>query len=278
MNIPAEAWQGREGCNEWLNLAFPSAIQELHEAFIAAGSQAIETNSFGANRVTLSEYGLQDRAAEINHAAAANALSVARGKNILVAGSIGPGTKLPTLGHIEPEVLMSAVEEQAEALLSAGVDMLILETCQDLLQVKLGVAACFSAMRRVTEVPLLVSLTLESSGTMLVGSDIAAASAMLEPFPIASLGLNCATGPDEMESHIRFLHENWGRPVSCMPNQGLPEIQNGKTVYPLSPSLFAKKMLGFAKKYSLAYAGGCCGTTPAHIKAMRDAFAGEGLL
>jgi 5-methyltetrahydrofolate--homocysteine methyltransferase len=282
--IPPEVWQGREGCNEWLNVAYPEAVRELHREFLRAGARALETNTFGANRLTLAEYGLEERVAEINAAAVAIAQFAARtaartsGENVTVVGSLGPGTKLPSLGQIEPEALMAAVAEQAEALLGAGVDMLILETCQDLLQVKLGVVAVLAAMRRVRETPLMVSVTLERSGSMLVGSDITAAAAVLEPFPVASLGLNCATGPLEMEPHIRRLRENWERPISCMPNQGLPEIVGGKTVYPLEPEEFAAAMLRFVKNYRVAYAGGCCGTSPAHIKAMADAFAREGLV
>ncbi|MDR1625844.1 MAG: homocysteine S-methyltransferase family protein [Spirochaetia bacterium] len=279
-DIPASVWQGREGCNEWLNLAFPQAIIDLHASFIDAGSQALETNTFGANRITLAEYGLEDRMEEINAAAVANARKAAasRGRSVAVVGSMGPGTKLPSLGHIDPDVLAEAVSRQALALIGAGVDMLILETCQDMLQVKRGVVAVLQAMGRGRKVPLMVSLTLESSGVMLVGSDISAAAAILDPFPIASLGLNCATGPAEMESHLRYLHENWDRPISCMPNQGLPEIADGKTVYPLSPEEFAEKMLRFTETYRLGYVGGCCGTSPAHIKAMTDALRAGGLL
>jgi 5-methyltetrahydrofolate--homocysteine methyltransferase len=280
MSVPASAWQGKEGCNEWLNLAWPEAVIGVHEAFINAGARAVETNTFGANRITLAEYGLADKTVEINAAAVANARKAARGagKDVLVIGSLGPGTKLPSLGHIDPDTLAEAAAQQAAALIEAGADMLILETCQDLLQVKRAVIAVFEIMRVSREIPLMVSVTLESSGLMLVGSDIGAAAAVLEPFPIASLGLNCATGPAEMESHIRYLRENWGRPVSCMPNQGLPEIQGGKTVYPLSPEEFAGKMLHFARAYGIAFAGGCCGTSPAHIKAMTDALAGGGFV
>ncbi|MDR1932680.1 MAG: homocysteine S-methyltransferase family protein [Spirochaetales bacterium] len=278
--IPASVWQTSatqscEGCNEWLNLAYPQAIIDLHASFIDAGSEAVETNTFGANRITLAEYGLADKTAEINAAAVANARAAAhaRGKRITIVGSMGPGTKLPSLGHIDPDVLAAAAAEQARALIEAGADMLILETAQDLLQVKRAVIAVFELMESTREVPLMVSVTLESSGVMLVGSDISAVAAALEPFPIASLGLNCATGPSEMESHIRYLSENWGRPISCMPNQGLPEIAEGKTVYPLRPEEFAAKMLYFVQNYAIDYAGGCCGTTPAHIKALADALA-----
>lgn len=280
VDIPASVWGGREGCNEWLNLAFPEAIINLHGAFLDAGSQALETNTFGANRITLAEYGLADRMEEINAAAVANARRAAasRGREVTVVGSMGPGTKLPSLGHIDPDVLAEAVSQQARALIEAGADMLILETCQDMLQVKRGVIAVLETMGRCGEAPLMVSITLESSGLMLVGSDICAAAAVLDPFPIASLGLNCATGPAEMESHLRYLHENWDRPISCMPNQGLPEISGGRTVYPLSPGEFARKMLYFTKTYGLTYVGGCCGTSPEHIRALTDALRGEGLL
>ena len=280
MGIPDDVWQGREGCNEWLNLAYPQVIVDLHKAFINVGSQAVETNTFGANRLVMAEYGLEDKINELNFAAVENARKAAfeMGRQVCIVGSVGPGTKLPTLGQVEPDDMMFALCEQIRALIVAGVDGIILETSQDLLQVKTAVRAAFQIMRYTKHVPLLVSVTMESSGTMLLGSDISAIAAVVEPLPVASLGLNCATGPAEMESHIRYLAENWQRPISCMPNQGLPEIVDGKTVYNLTPNAYAEKMLHFVENYGVRIVGGCCGTTPEHIQALTGTLRQKGLL
>lgn len=280
MNIPNDVWEGKEGCNEWLNLACPEVIVKLHQEFIEAGSQAIETNSFGANRLTLAEYGLEDKVNDINFAAVFNArkAALALGASTYVIGSMGPGTKLPTLGQVELDDLIFALCEQARALIVAGADAIIIETSQDMQQVKTAVRSVFQVMRHTKHIPLLVSVTMENTGAMLLGTDIAAVAATLEPLPVSSLGLNCATGPNEMESHIRYLKENWNRPISCMPNQGLPEIIDGKTVYNLNPEAFAQKMLYFVETYGIRIVGGCCGTTPAHIKALTDVLKSKGLL
>jgi 5-methyltetrahydrofolate--homocysteine methyltransferase len=270
MELDSAAWQGREGCNEYLNLSAPGAIRELHEGFVEAGAMVLETNTFGASRVVLSEYGLEHRVAEINAAAVANARSAIDGRaGVFVAGSIGPTTKLVSLGHIEPDGLQGALREQAGALVGAGVDALIIETCQDLLQSKLAVVAALEAFEQAgTAVPVFVSLTMERTGTMLVGSDIAAAAVTLEPFPIYGLGLNCATGPGDMESHMRYLFHNWDRRISCIPNQGLPEVVNGKTCYRLTPEAYARQMRRMVTEFGVSIVGGCCGTTPAHIEAL----------
>lgn len=280
MDIPDEVWEGKEGCNEWLNLAYPDVIVKLHQDFIQAGSQAIETNTFGANRLTLAEYGLEDKVNDINFAAVFNARKAALelGAPTYVIGSMGPGTKLPTLGQVELDDLIFALCEQARALIVAGADAIIIETSQDLEQVKTAVRSVFQVMRYTKHIPLMVSVTMENTGTMLLGTDIAAVAATLEPLPVSSLGLNCATGPNEMESHIRYLKENWNRPISCMPNQGLPEIIDGKTVYNLSPEAFAAKMLYFVETYGIRIVGGCCGTTPAHIQALTDVLKNKGLI
>ncbi len=276
MAIPPQAWDGREGCNEILNLSAPEHIIALHRGFVEAGAMVIETNTFGANRIVLEEYGLQDQAIAINQAAVANARTAIGGKaNTYIAGSIGPGTKLPSLGHIEVDALASAYTEQIEALLSAGVDLLIVETCQDLLQIKTALVACFAAVERLRpEVPVMASITIERTGTMLVGTDIAAAAATFEPFPLFSFGLNCATGPADMESHIRYLSQHWPGRISCVPNQGLPEVIDGKTCYSLSPELYAREMRRFVSEYGVSIVGGCCGTTPAHTRALVTALHG----
>ena len=269
-DIPDAAWDGHEGCNEYLNLSSPDVIRAMHRAFVAAGAEVLETNTFGATRFVLSEYGLQDRVTEINAAAVAHARAALEGADCgAVAGSVGPGTKLAALGHIGVAELTAAYREQMQALVQAGVDCLIIETCQDPLQIKTAVVTALAVCREAgREVPILVSVTVEQTGTLLAGSDIAAVAVMLEPFPIFSLGLNCATGPAEMESHIRYLAQKWPCRISCIPNQGLPEVVDGRTRYPMSPRDFAAHMLSFVKDYGVSIVGGCCGTTPEHIRAL----------
>lgn len=276
MAIPEAAWDGREGCNELLNVTAPEVIESLHRDFLVAGAMVLETNTFGASSVVLAEYGLEDRMAEINRAAVANARR-AIGSRVerYVVGAVGPTTKLVSLGHIERDALAWALGGQVRALLEAGVDGLLFETCQDLLQIKTAVVTAFESMETVgVEVPVMVSVTIEQTGTMLVGSDIAAVCATLEPFPLFALGLNCATGPDAMESHIRYLCRQWPRRVSCMPNQGLPEVVDGRTVYRLGPAEFAARMRRFVVDYGVSVAGGCCGTTAAHVAALVSALDG----
>ena len=215
MEIDPAAWQGREGCNELLNVTSPETIVELHRRFLDAGAMAVETNTFGASSVVLAEYNLEDRVREINQAAVHCARTAVEefatpDQPRYILGSIGPTTKLPVLGHISPEDLASTVTEQMDSLLDAGVDALIVETCQDLLQIKTVLVACFDLLnRRGDDIPVLASVTFEQQGTMLVGTDIAAVCATIAPFPVFSLGLNCATGPTDMEPHIDYLCKNW---------------------------------------------------------------------
>jgi len=276
MQIPLAAWEGKEGCNELLNLTAPEKIIELHAAFVAAGAMVIETNTFGASRIVLDEYGLQDQIEAINRAGVENARKAIGGKaNTYIAGSIGPGTKLPSLGHITVEALARAHEEQIRALALAGVDLLIIETCQDLLQIKTAMTTCFATLEALgLDIPVMASVTIERTGTMLVGTDIAAAAVTFEPYPIFSFGLNCATGPMDMESHIRYLSRNWPGRISCVPNQGMPEVVGGKTCYPLSPEMYANEMKRFIIDYGVSVVGGCCGTTPAHIRQLVKTLAG----
>jgi methionine synthase I (cobalamin-dependent) len=278
MHIPASAWAGREGCNEYLNLTASAAIVELHRSFVEAGAHVIETNTFGASRIVLAEYGLEDKVAAINAAAVENARRAIGGiPGRFVAGSVGPTTKLPSLGHISCEALAAALSEQIRALAEAGVDLLILETCQDMLQLKTALVACYETMASVgRELPVMASVTVERTGTMLVGTDIAAAAVTVEPFPVFSFGLNCATGPSDMESHIRHLQHEWPGRISCMPNQGLPEVVAGKTVYPLSPEEFVRHMKAFVEQCGVSVVGGCCGTTPEHIRALVKGLGGVG--
>ena len=276
MQIPDEVWAGCEGCNEILNLTAPEFIVALHQSMYEAGAMVVETDTFGGSSVVLAEYGLQDKVKEINRCAVENARNAAGGKpGRYVAGSIGPGTKLPSLGHIEVADLASSTREQAEALLEAGVDCLIVETCQDLLQTKTALVSVFDVLDAAKlELPVMASVTIEQQGTMLVGSDIAAVLATLEPYPLFSLGLNCATGPQDMRSHIHYLSLHWPQRISCIPNQGLPEVVHGQTVYPMTPEEFSEQMSLFVTTQGVSIVGGCCGTSPAHIKALVDKLTG----
>lgn len=274
MNLPASAWRGYEGCNEVLNLFAPERILALHESFLSAGATVLETNTFGANAIVLAEYGIAGRAREINRAAvriARDAVSRSGGTGY-VAGSIGPTTKLPSLGHIGRPELASAYAEQVRVLAEEGVDLLVFETCQDLLQAKIGLVACFEELERLgRQIPVMVSLTVESTGTLLVGTDLASAAAAIEPFPVFSLGLNCATGPARMQSHIRYLSRRWPGRISVIPNAGIPQVEAGRTVYPLSPEDFARQMREFVAGEGVSIVGGCCGTTPEHIRRLAEA-------
>ncbi len=276
--ITAEQWGSVEGCNEWLNLSAPDVIRGLHRAYLEAGSDAVETNTFGASPVTLGEYGLADRAYEINKAAAQLARECADDFSTpeqprYVFGSIGPGTKLPSLGHIEFDPLCDAYKVQIRGLLDGGVDGLIIETCQDPLQIKAALEAAEDVLGPNSDVVRYVSITVEATGTMLVGTSVSAAAAILAPYPIDVLGLNCATGPDAMEHHLDTLGEVWPTRLACMPNAGMPEARVDGTVrYPLEPKPFAEKVAALAKEHGLSIVGGCCGTTPKHIRELRKQF------
>ncbi|MEN9217888.1 MAG: methionine synthase, partial [Gloeomargarita sp. DG_2_bins_126] len=273
-NLTARDFGGAqyEGCNEYLVITKPTAVAQVHRSFLEVGADVIETDTFGANAIVLAEYDLAHLAYEINVKAAQLAKSLTQEfstpeKPRFVAGSIGPGTKLPTLGHIDFDTLVTSYQEQVEGLLDGGVDLLLLETCQDVLQIKAGLQAINQVLnRRGQRVPLMVSVTMEQQGTMLVGSDIGAVVAILEPYPIDILGLNCATGPDLMASHIQYLCEHAPFVISCIPNAGLPENVNGQAVYRLEPPDLAGALKHFVVDLGVQIIGGCCGTRPAHIR------------
>jgi 5-methyltetrahydrofolate--homocysteine methyltransferase len=273
MDLPASAWGRYEGCNEYLNLSAPDAIASLHTAFLDAGAMVIETNTFGASPLVLAEYGLEAETARINHAAVDIARNAVSGRErAWVAGSVGPTTKLPSLGHIAPADLAAAFRDQIRALVEAGVDLLIIETCQDLLQAKTALVTCFEVFEELSRgVPVSLSVTVETTGTMLVGTEIAAAAVAIEPFDVFSLGLNCATGPELMKSSIRHLGRRWPGRISCIPNAGIPEIVDGKACFPLSPAGFASSLKTFVEEEGVSIVGGCCGTTPEHIRCLAGA-------
>jgi 5-methyltetrahydrofolate--homocysteine methyltransferase len=263
-----------EGCNEILNVTRPDVITTMHDEFLSVGVDVIETNTFGAFAVPLGEYGIADRAYDLNRAAAELAVSVARDHSTKdhprwVAGSIGPGTRLPTLGQITYAELVGAYEVQAAGLLAGGCDLLIIETMYDLLTLKAAVAAGRRAMRAAgRSVPLQTQVTIETSGRMLPGTEIAAALAAVEPLRIDVFGLNCATGPDEMEEHLRYLSRHAGVAIAAIPNAGLPEVVAGEMHYGLTPQQLAEQHARFITELGVNVVGGCCGTTPAHLGAV----------
>ena len=278
MNLSAADFGGPalEGCNENLVFTRPDAVQAVHRQFLEVGCDVIETDTFGAASIVLAEYDLQDQAFAINKRAAelaremADAFSTAE-KPRFVAGSMGPTTKLPTLGHIDFDTMKASFAEQAEGLIAGDVDLFIVETCQDVLQIKAALQGIEQAFERTGQRrPLMVSVTMETTGTMLVGSDIAAVVAILEPFPIDVLGLNCATGPEQMKEHIRYLSEHSPFVVSCIPNAGLPENIGGVAHYRLTPLELKLQLLHFVEDLGVQVIGGCCGTTPAHIAALAE--------
>ncbi|MFB3812764.1 MAG: methionine synthase [Terriglobales bacterium] len=272
---PDDYW-GKEGCNELLVLSRPDIIRDIHAAFLSVGCDVVETNTFGATRIVLAEYGLEDKVAELNVAAARLARDVAAqfstpAKPRFVAGSIGPTTKLPSLGHIKFDDMVIAYVEQAAALIEGGVDVLLVETCQDILQAKAGLVAVFEAMRRAgRRLPVTVQVTLEATGTMLLGTEIGAALTTLEPFDVDLIGMNCATGPHEMNDAVRYLSVNSAKHISVLPNAGLPQNVGGHAVYKLTPQELADYHRHFIVDYGVRVVGGCCGTSPEHLKAVVD--------
>ena len=261
-----------EGCNENLVLSSPNTVEQVHNSFLEAGCHVIETNTFGASSIVLDEYSISDKAYEINKKAAQIAKKCANLFSSIntprfVAGSIGPTTKLPTLGHISFDKLKDSYEEQINGLIDGGIDLLLIETCQDVLQIKSALSASQEVIKnRNIELPIMISITMETTGTMLVGSDIASALTILEPYNIDILGLNCATGPVQMKEHIKYLAENSPFAISCIPNAGLPENIGGVAHYKLTPLELKMQLMNFIYDFNVQLIGGCCGTTPEHIK------------
>ncbi|HLT69613.1 MAG TPA: methionine synthase [Acidimicrobiales bacterium] len=260
-----------EGCTDILSVTRPDVIAELHESFFRAGCDVVETNSFGAFAVPLGEYGIPERAHEISLASARVAREVADGYGGLVAGSMGPGTKSPSLGQISFVELRDAYEVMARGLLEGGVDLLITETHFDLLAVKAAVIGARRAMSAVgREVPLQVQVTMEQTGTMLLGTEIAAALGAIAPLKPDVIGLNCATGPAEMHEHLRHLSANAPMPISCLPNMGLPSVVDGRMHYDLDPEELVEHQTRFVTELGVQVVGGCCGSTPEHIRRLAE--------
>ncbi|MFE9794421.1 methionine synthase [Streptomyces goshikiensis] len=266
-------FQNLEGCNEVLNVTRPDIVRSVHEEYFSVGVDCVETNTFGANFAALAEYDIPERNFELSESGAriarevADEFTAATGQQRWVLGSMGPGTKLPTLGHIEYATIRDAYQTNAEGLISGGADALLVETTQDLLQTKSSIIGARRAMEALgVSVPLICSVTVETTGTMLLGSEIGAALTSLEPLGIDMIGLNCATGPAEMSEHLRYLARNSRIPLSCMPNAGLPVLGKNGAHYPLSASELADAQETFVREYGLSLVGGCCGTTPEHLR------------
>ncbi|MCW5948747.1 MAG: methionine synthase [Pyrinomonadaceae bacterium] len=274
LNLSIDEWGGPEfeNCSENLLYTRPDAIESVHTAFLEAGCDVIETNSFGGSEVVLTEFGIADKTYDVNFRAAALAKRIASDFSTpdrprFVAGSIGPGTKLPTLGHIKYRDLKRAYVEQVRGLVEGGSDILIVETCQDHLQTKAALAAIFDHFKQnKVRIPVIAQVTIETFGTMLNGTEIAAALTALEPFPIDVIGMNCGTGPKQMAESLKYLCENSPIAVSVLPNAGLPEVKDGKQHYDETPESFADQVEHFARDYGANIVGGCCGTTPEHLK------------
>src|SRR5271165_2311321 len=279
-NPSLDDYWGKENCSEVLVLSRPDIIRDIHADFFRVGCDIVETDTFGGSRIVLGEFELADRVREINVKAAQLAKEVAqqfstKERPRFVAGSMGPTTKLPSLGHIGFEAMAAAYEEQAAALIEGGVDLLLIETCQDLLQAKIAAIGVLEAMRKAGKrLPVTVQVTLQESGTMLLGTEIGAALTALEPFDVDMLGLNCATGPKEMNDAVRYLALNSTKEISILPNAGLPFNEGGHAVYKLTPGELAEYHKRFVQDYGVRIVGGCCGTVPAHLKAVVDAVSG----
>ncbi len=272
LDVEADYW-GRENCTDVLCLSRPDLVREIHRGYFAAGADIVETNSFGGSPVTLAEFDLADRAYELNRRAgelareAADSFADDRARYVL--GSIGPGTKLPSLGNIAYDPLEDALAEQCRGLIAGGVDAILIETCQDPLQIKAAVNGAKRARAAAgTDTPVFVQVTVETTGTLLVGPDIAAAAAVVRALDVPLLGLNCATGPQEMAEHMRWIAGNWPGLISVQPNAGLPELVDGRTHYPLGAAELASWLERFVAEDGVNLIGGCCGTDVAHIEAL----------
>jgi len=282
-DLSVEDYGGEEydGCVDYLNITRPDVIERIHAAYFEVGVDIVETNTFSATRLVLGEYGLEDKVREINVEAARIARRAAdryssAARPRFVAGSMGSGTRLPSVGQISYDELRELYHEQAAALIEGGVDILLIETCQDLLQAKAAIRGALDAKTEAgVDIPLQVQVTVEATGAMLVGSDIATALTALEPLEVDLIGMNCATGPELMREHVQYLSRHSRLPISILPNAGLPENVGGEAVYPLTPDQLAAAQIEFIDEFGVAVVGGCCGTTPAHIEALVKAVRGK---
>jgi len=281
-NLTADDFGGEHlnGCNEYLVLSRPSAVETVHSDYLEAGCDVIETDSFGSTSIVLAEYDLADKAYELNLKAAQLAKRVASDFSTnerprFVAGSMGPTTKLPSLGHIDFQLMADSYKTQAKGLVEGGADLLCLETCQDILQAKAALFGIFQYFRESKRrVPIITSVTVETMGTLLLGTEISSALTSLEPYDIDVIGMNCATGPQEMSEHVRVLSASSPKPIFVMPNAGIPENVGGVARYHLSPGELANFLSHFVKDLGVSIVGGCCGTTKEHIRLLAESVGG----
>ncbi|CAI6144029.1 MAG: Methionine synthase [uncultured Sulfurimonas sp.] len=275
--ISEEAWEGNEGCNELLNVTAPEILRDIYDAYLIAGADFITTNTFGSFSWVLDEYQIADRAYELTFAGAKIVKDKCKEFSTpehprFCLGSVGPGTKLPSLGHISYDKMYTGYTDFCKALIDGGVDIFLLETCQDPLQIKAALHACQEANRQKgVEIPIMISVTIELSGTMLIGTDAETIATILEPFDILSLGFNCGTGPEQVLKHVKTLSELWHKPISIHANAGLPQNRGGYTYYPMGPDEFVVQQEKFLEYDGVSFLGGCCGTTPQHIRALVNA-------
>jgi 5-methyltetrahydrofolate--homocysteine methyltransferase len=280
-DLTLDDFEGHEGCNEVLNATRPDVVRNVHDAYFAVGADAVETNTFGANLANLGEYGIEQRIRELSELGATLAREVADGYSTpdrprWVIGSVGPGTKLPTLGHVTYAALRDAYQAEVDGLIAGGADAVLIETAQDLLQAKAALNGARRAFKATgIKLPLFVQVTVETTGTMLLGSEIGAALTALEPLEVDLIGLNCATGPAEMSEHLRHLSRHARVGLSCMPNAGLPELTADGARYPLTPEELAEAHDTFTREFGLSLVGGCCGTTPEHIRQVVERVGGR---
>jgi 5-methyltetrahydrofolate--homocysteine methyltransferase len=288
MNLTADDFGGEQynGCNDYLVISRPEAVAAVHRSFLEVGVDVLETDTFRSNRLTLAEYGLQERTLEINRRAAEIARALADefsqgGQERFVAGSMGPSGKLPSmddpeLSNITYDELADVFREQAVGLIQGGVDLLLIETSQDILEVKAAITGIQQAFDETgVYLPIQAQVTLDTTGRMLLGTDIGAVESILEGMSIDVIGLNCSTGPDFMRAPIETLGEVSPLPVSCIPNAGLPLNVDGKAVYPMEPGPFAEELTEFVEKYGVNVVGGCCGTTPEHMRLLVQSLGGR---
>ena len=276
-NLTPDDFGGLDGCNEYLVESKPEAVEKVHAGFLEVGCDLVETDTFGGASIVLAEYDIADKAYDLNFKAAQLAKRVAADFSAKdwprwVAGSMGPTTKLPSLGHISFLDMKKSYYDQVRGLVDGGVDLLIVETCQDLLQTKAALAAIFDYFEKIKRhLPVIAQVTIEAFGTMLMGTEIGAALTALEPFPIDVIGMNCATGPKQMSDNVRYLCQNSTLPVSVIPNAGIPENVGGHAHYKETPESLAADLAHFARDLGVNIVGGCCGTTPAHLRAVVEA-------
>ncbi len=273
-DLTLDDFWGQENCSEILNLSRPDLVRDIHGAYLQAGADAVETNTFGGSPITLGEFGLADRAVEINRRACELAHEAIErlagdGRRRFVIGSVGPGTRLPSLGHVAYRELEDAFAVQAMGLVEGNADAILIETCQDPLQIKAAVNGARRTFAKTGKVlPIMVQVTIETTGSMLVGTDIAAATVIIDSLDVPVMGLNCATGPKEMAEHLRHLGQTWEGLISVLPNAGLPELREGQTYYPLGAEEMARWLERFVAEDGVNFVGGCCGTNHTHIAAI----------